>query len=31
MAKYIDIQNEVIEKYRVDICDGTKCKNDYRR
>lgn len=31
MAKYIDIQNEIIKKYRVDICDGTKCKNDYRR
>lgn len=25
MAKYLDIQNEVIRKYRVDICDGTKC------
>lgn len=28
---YIDIQNEVIQKYKVDICDGTKCKNDWRR
>ena len=27
----IDIQNEVIAKYHVDICDGTKCKNDWRR
>lgn len=24
---YIDIQNEVIRKYKVDICDGTKCKD----
>lgn len=31
MAKYIDIQNEIIEKYCVDICDGTKCKNDWSR
>lgn len=29
--KYIDIQNEVIKKYRIDICDGTKCRNDWRR
>lgn len=29
--KYIDIQNEVIKKYRIDICDGTKCKNDWAR
>jgi len=27
----IDIQNEVIQKYRVDICDGSKCENDWRR
>ena len=24
---YIDIQNEVIKKYRIDLCDGTKCKD----
>lgn len=24
---YKEIQNEVIKKYRVDICDGTKCKD----
>lgn len=24
-GKYINIQNEVIKKYRIDICDGTKC------
>lgn len=29
--KYIDIQNEVIKKYKVDICDGTKCKDDWHR
>lgn len=29
--KYIDIQNEIIQKYRIDLCDGTKCKNDWRR
>ena len=28
---YIDIQNEVIKKYCIDICDGTKCKNDWSR
>ena len=29
---YIDIQNEVIKKYKVDICDGTKCKDgDWHR
>ena len=27
----IDIQKEVIEQYRVDICDGSKCENDWRR
>ena len=24
---YVDIQNEVIKKYRIDLCDGTKCKD----
>lgn len=24
---YTDIQNEVIKKYRIDICDGTKCED----
>lgn len=28
---YIEIQNEVIKKYRIDICDGTKCENDWSR
>ena len=32
MAKnYIEIQNEVIKRFKVDICDGTKCKNDWSR
>ena len=25
------IQDDVIEKYKIDICDGTKCKNDWHR
>lgn len=29
--KYIDIQNEVINKYKIDICDGSKCANDWYR
>lgn len=29
--KYTEIQNEVITKYRIDLCDGTKCKNDWSR
>ena len=28
---YLEIQNEVIEKYGVDICDGSKCQDDWRR
>ena len=24
---YISIQNEVIKKYRIDLCDGTRCKD----
>lgn len=28
---YIKIQNEVIQKYRIDICHGDKCKNDWQR
>lgn len=32
MSTFIDIQNEVINEYRIDICDGTKCENgDWRR
>ena len=29
--KFTEIQNEVIKKYCIDICDGTKCSNDWRR
>ena len=25
--KFTEIQNEVIKKYRIDLCDGTKCKD----
>lgn len=28
---YAQIQAEVIAKYHVDICDGSKCQNDWRR
>ena len=28
---YIDIQNELIAKYRIDLCDGSKCKDDWSR
>ena len=31
MAKFVGIQNEVIAKYKIDLCDGTKCKNDWSR
>lgn len=29
--KYIDIQNEVIRRYKIDICDGTRCEDDWSR
>lgn len=25
--RYIDIQDEVIRKYKIDLCDGTKCED----
>ena len=28
---YTEIQNEIINKYNIDICDGSKCQNDWRR
>ena len=28
---YVDIQNDVIKRYRIDLCDGTKCKDDWCR
>ena len=30
-GRFIDIQNEVIEKYRIDLCDGTRCADDWAR
>ena len=29
--RFTDIQNEVVKKYRIDLCDGTKCENDWSR
>ena len=29
--KYKEIQDKVIKEYRVDLCDGTKCSNDWCR
>lgn len=29
--RYTEIQDEVIKKYRIDLCNGTKCKNDWSR
>ena len=29
--KYLEIQNDVINQYNIDICDGEKCQNDWRR
>lgn len=26
-----EIQNEVISKYHIDLCDGTKCRSDWSR
>ena len=31
MEKFIQIQNDIINKYNVDICHGDKCKNDWSR
>lgn len=28
---FIEIQNEIIRKYRIDLCDGTKCEDDWSR
>ena len=27
MGKFTEIQNDVIKRYRIDLCDGTKCKD----
>ena len=29
--KYLEIQNDVINRYNIDLCDGEKCQNDWRR
>lgn len=29
--KYTEIQQELVKQYRIDLCDGTKCKNDRSR
>ena len=29
--KYLEIQNDVINRYNIDLCDGEKCQNDRRR
>ena len=29
--RYTEIQQDVIARYHIDICDGTKCPNDWRR
>lgn len=31
MGRFTDIQNEVIYEYGIDICDGTKCMDDWHR
>ena len=28
---YIEIQDDIIKRFKVDMCDGTKCKNDWGR
>lgn len=29
--KYIDIQRDVVERYSVELCDGSLCRNDWHR
>ncbi|MCM1149490.1 MAG: hypothetical protein NC319_05330 [Butyricicoccus sp.] len=29
--KYIELQNEIISRYNIEICNGEKCPNDWRR
>ena len=31
IKRYIEIQDKVIAEYRIDLCDGTKCKRDWSR
>ncbi len=30
-GKYKELQNRIIKEYRIDLCDGSKCENDWRR
>ena len=30
-TKYLDIQSDIINQYNIDLCDGEKCQNDWRR
>ena len=30
-TKYLDVQDDIIKQYNIDLCDGEKCKNDWRR
>lgn len=31
MKRFIELQNEIIKRYRIDICDGSKCDDDWSR
>ncbi len=31
MGKYIEIQNDVVARYNIELCDGTLCSNDWSR
>lgn len=31
MGKYIEICEDAVRRYRIDLCDGTKCSNDWSR
>lgn len=28
---FTEIQNEIVKKYRIDLCDGSKCEDDWGR
>lgn len=29
--RYLDIQQAVVERYGIDLCDGSRCRNDWHR
>ena len=31
MGKYIEICEDAVRRYHIDLCDGTKCSNDWSR